>query len=144
MKVNEKPVVVEQLFDNPLNEVWKAITEVDLMTQWFFENIPDFKPQIGFKTEFNVQASSRDFMHLWTISEVIPNKKLVCNWQYEGLKGNSYVTFELFEIDDRTKLVVSTEVVEDFDDSIPEFQRESCVGGWNYFIKDRLTTYLRS
>jgi hypothetical protein len=41
-----------------------------------------------------------------------------------------------------TKLTLTARVVEDFDDSIPEFKRESCVAGWNYFIKERLSDYL--
>lgn len=112
------------------------------MIQWFFDNIPDFKPEVGFKTQFNVQAPSRDFLHLWEVIEVIPNKKIVTNWKYEGLEGNSFVIFELSEIDKQTKFIVTTTVMEDFDGSIPEFKRESCFDGWNYFIKERLKAFL--
>lgn len=144
MKISDAPIIVEQIFDKPVNDVWKAITDVDQMKLWFFENIPDFKAEVGFKTQFNVEAPSRDFMHLWTISEVIPNRKIVCNWKYEGLQGSSFVTFELFEKEEQTKLVLSTKVVEDFDGSIPEFERESGVEGWTYFIKNRLAEYLKN
>ena len=34
-----KPVIVEQSFDQPIEKVWAAITELDQMIQWFFENI---------------------------------------------------------------------------------------------------------
>ena len=143
MKTTDQPIIVEQIFNKPIDAVWRAITDVKQMTQWFFEDIPDFKPEVGFKIQFNVQAPSRDFLHLWTITEVIPWQKIVYNWKYEDFAGDSYVTFELFEINNLTKLVVSTQVVEDFDDSIQEFKRESGVAGWNYFIKDSLTAFLK-
>jgi uncharacterized protein YndB with AHSA1/START domain len=143
MKTTDPQFIVEQLFDKPINEVWKAITQLDQMTHWFFDNIPDFKAEVGFKVQFNVKAPSRDFLHLWEVIEVIPNKKIVTNWQYEGFKGNSFVTFELYELENQTKLVLSTQIIEDFDDSIPEFNYESGLAGWNYFIKDSLTAFLK-
>jgi len=143
MKTTEPPVIVTKIFDKPINDVWNAITIKEEMIQWFFDNIPDFKAQVGFKTQFNVQAPSRDFMHLWEVTEVIPQKKLVTNWKYEGLDGNSFVTMELEDLGMQTKFTLTTKVMEDFDDSIPEFKRESCVGGWNYFINERLATYLK-
>jgi len=143
MKISQPPIVVEQIFNKPLEVVWNAITRLDQMTQWFFNNIPEFKAETGFKVQFNVQAPSRDFLHLWEITEVIPFQKLVCNWKYQDLEGESYVTFQLLEEDSKTKLILTTKVVADFDDAIPEFRRESCQGGWNYFIKDSLVNFLK-
>ena len=54
------------------------------MKEWFFGNIPDFKPEVGFKTQFNVNVPRRDFMHLWEVTKVIPNKMIVTNWKFEG------------------------------------------------------------
>lgn len=144
MKTSEAPVIVTQNFTQSVETLWNAITEVSQMRQWFFDNIPDFKAEVGFKTEFNVKAPSRDFMHLWTITEVILNKKLVCNWKYQDLAGDSFVTFELTPIEEGTQLILTTTVIEDFSDDIPEFKRESCVGGWNYFIKQQLVAYLNN
>ena len=143
MKISEPPVIVEQLFDQPLEVVWNAITRLDQMTQWYFENIPEFKTQVGFKTQFNVTAPSRDFLHIWEITEVIPFQKIVYNWTFKDCLGSSDVYFELFEQDSKTLLRVTNKVVEDFDANIPEFRHESCQGGWNYFIKERLTSYLK-
>ncbi len=35
-------VVVKQVFSNSVTQVWQAITQLDQMKQWFFENIPEF------------------------------------------------------------------------------------------------------
>ena len=113
------------------------------MKQWFFDNIPDFKAEVGFKTEFIVATENRMFPHVWEITEVIPQQKIVYNWTYKNFQGNSYVTFELSETgDNQTLLSLTTKVIEDFSDDIPEFKRESCLGGWNYFIKSSLANYL--
>lgn len=142
MKVNEAPVIVEQKFELPIETVWKAITDVKDMRQWFFDNIPAFEPKVGFMTRFNVSTEHQVFPHIWNVTEVIPLRKLVYNWKYEGLPGDSYVTFQLKQIKKEATLTLTTKVVEDFSDDIPEFKRESCLAGWQYFINERLVNYL--
>jgi uncharacterized protein YndB with AHSA1/START domain len=142
MRKNDEPIVVEQTFDKPMHAVWKTITEIGLMHQWFFDNIPSFEPKVGFETQFNVRCRDRDFLHLWKVTEVVPGKMITYNWKYEGYAGDSFVTFELSEKDNLTKLRLTHQVEEDFPDDIPEFTRESCLEGWTYFIKDRLKDFL--
>jgi len=142
MKHNEPPVVVEQTFAVPAQRVWDAITDVSLMRQWYFDNIPDFQPVVGFKTQFNVSTGERDFPHMWEVIESNPPEKLVYTWRFEGYDGDSYVTFELSPEGEATRLQVTATVTEDFSDDIPEFQRESAEGGWKYFIHERLKEFL--
>ncbi|EDP97910.1 SRPBCC domain-containing protein [Kordia algicida OT-1] len=144
MKTSEPPVIVSQNFTQSVETVWNAITEVSQMRQWFFDTIPDFKAEVGFQTQFNVKAPSRDFMHLWEITEVIPQQKIVFNWKYENYVGDSFVTFQLLPQNGETQLTLTTKVIEDFSDEIPEFKRESCVAGWNYFIKQQLFEFLNN
>jgi len=143
MNVNE-PIIVEQTFNFPIEKVWKAITNIDQMKCWFFNNIEDFKPEVGFKTQFNVTNENRNFLHLWQILEVDPLKKIVYNWKYDGYEGDSFVHFELFEIKNSTTLRVTSVVIEAFPTNIPEFEAESCRQGWNYFIKDRLKNFIEN
>lgn len=142
MKKEEAPIVVEQDFDRSASDVWDAITKIGEMRKWFFENIPDFKPEEGFVTRFVVESGNRSFVHLWKVTEVDPQRKVVCNWKYEGLPGDSFVTFEVSGDEKSARLKVTALVQEDFPEGIPEFRRESCLGGWTHFIKDRLKAYL--
>nr|WP_321237152.1 SRPBCC family protein [uncultured Psychroserpens sp.] len=142
MKISEGPIQVSHVFDCSKSHLWKAITNVEDMRQWFFDNIPDFEPKVGFKTEFSVASEDRIFPHVWEITEVILLKKIVYRWNYKNYKGDSVVTFELTEENNQTVLTLTAEVIEDFPDNIPEFKRESCIAGWNYFIKDSLAKYL--
>lgn len=142
MKKTDPPIIVKQRFENSINEVWAALTDVDLMKQWFFDNIVSFKPEVGFATEFVVHNEGRNFTHLWEITEVISNEKIVYNWKYKEYPGDSFVTFELFEGENHVTLTLSTKVAENFPHDIPEFKRESAINGWNYFIKERLKQFL--
>ena len=138
------PVTVERVFRSPLKEIWAAITDVDEMRQWYFDNIPAFTPEVGFEVSFEVNSGSRIFPHRWKVTEVIPMKKISYNWKYDGYPGDSVVTFELFQQNKMTRLKLTHQVKEDFPQDIPEFRRESCVAGWRYFIQDRLTKFMEA
>ena len=142
MKKNEEPIIVEQTFDVPIETVWDAITQSDQMCGWFFENIPSFKPEVGFETQFTVQNQDRNFLHLWKVTEVEPLKMISYNWKYEEYPGDSFVVFELFNENNTTKLIVTHQVTESFPQNIPEFLRESGIDGWNYFIRKSLKEFL--
>ena len=138
----QRPIIITEIFDASAELVWRALTEQSLMIQWYFENIPEFKAEVGFKTQFNVESNGRDFFHLWEVTEVVPNKKISYSWQYADYTGLGQVTFELTEVGRKTVLKLTNTGLESFPQDIPEFKRESCIGGWNFFIKQRLKKYL--
>ena len=142
MKKTEKPIIVEQTFKTPIETVWKSITDIDSMHQWYFKNIPSFEPVVGFETRFSVTSQGREFLHIWKVIEVEFLKKITYNWKYDGYPGDSFVTFELSKIDNLTNLKLTVNVLESFPDDIPEFKRESCINGWNFFIKKSLKEYI--
>ncbi len=38
------------------------------MQQWFFDNIPDFAPTVGFETTFSIASDTKSFTHQWKIT----------------------------------------------------------------------------
>ena len=142
MKAEDPPVVVQQTYSATINEVWKALTEVERMRQWYFENIPDFRAEVGFQTQFVVKSEDRDFPHRWRVTAVEPNRKIAYDWQYDGFPGDGFVVFELSEQGSSTALELTMTDRETFPDDIPEFRRENCIAGWDYFLKDRLKKFL--
>ncbi len=142
MDQRAKPIVVEQYFDQPIDRVWNAITERDQMIQWFFDNIPEFRAETGFKTSFDVDSGNRIFRHNWRILEAEAKKRIVYHWSYEDLPGVGKVVFELIEKAGGTLLRLTNTGLDTFPDSLPEFSRESCVAGWEYFIQGNLKKYL--
>lgn len=143
MKDVTEPIEITVNFDSSIDIVWKAITNLNQMKQWFFETIESFEPITGFKTQFEVFSGDRKFTHLWEITKVIPYNKISYNWKYSEYSGNSFVTFELYKINDKlTSLKLTHTTTENFPINIPEFLRESGVQGWNFFIKKNLKEYL--
>ncbi len=139
---SDPPIVVQQIFDTPLPTVWKAITQPSEMRQWFFREIETFDPKIGFETRFVVENGERSFPHLWRVTKADPPNLIQYNWKYEGYQGDSHVSFQLTSENGSTKLTLTHQVTKDFQQGIPEFTRESCLEGWNYFIKESLKKYL--
>ena len=144
MKIDEAPVIVEETFDVSAQAVWNAITVVEEMCKWYFDNIPSFEARTGFETGFMVTNEDREFPHLWKVTEVVPLEKISYEWRFEGYPGVGLVTFELAEKEEATTLKLTNTVCEDFPDDVPEFKRESCLGGWQYFIGQSLKEYLET
>ena len=85
------PFTIERTYNAPISKVWKAITDKDLMKQWYFD-LPDFKAEIG--TEFQFKGGADDgkqYTHLCIVVEVIQEKKIAYTWRYDGYEGNSKV-----------------------------------------------------
>ena len=139
---DSQPIIVEQRFSVSPERVWQAITQRSQMVRWFFENIPAFRPEVGFQTEFTVSTGQRDFHHLWTITESVPGRKIVYDWRYKDLPGVGKVTFEVFAEGDVARLRITNEGLDSFTLDMPEFSRESCEAGWKYFIQGNLQDYL--
>lgn len=140
----EIPIIVEQEFNVPINVLWDAITQLDHMKEWFFDNIPAFEPEVGFQTSFTVHLEDRTFTHHWRIEKAIPLKKITFHWSYAEYEGEGLVTFELFDEGNKSTLRLTNAGLETFPDEIPEFSRESAENGWDYFIKESLKKYLEN
>ena len=144
MKASEQPIRIEHTLHSTIKNVWEAITQVNQMKSWFFDNIPDFEPTVNFETQFIVHSENRTFTHLWKIVEVIPHQKITYNWKYQEYPGDSLLTFELIEETNHVRLKIVMEILEDFPSNVPEFNRDSCVQGWNYFIGKNLKQYVEA
>ena len=128
------PVIIERSFNAPVETVWKAITDVDSMKQWYFATLDSFKPEVGFETQFNVRHDEKDYLHIWKVTEVVPGKKITYNWKLGGRPGDSFVTFELFVEGNKTKLKLTHKGLETFaPESNPDLARGNFVQGWTHF-----------
>ncbi len=138
------PLIVEQSFGVSAEEVWRAITDVDQMRQWYFENISDFRAEVEFEfeTRFEIRNEGLVFLHQWKVTEVVPLRKIEYEWTYAGYSGAFLATFELSEQHDQTTLTLTALVLESLPDDVPEFTRESGLTGWVYFITQSLRRFL--
>jgi uncharacterized protein YndB with AHSA1/START domain len=133
-------VVVERIFNAPVARVWKALTDVDEMREWYFD-LKEFKPEVGFEFAFVVEHEGNTYDHRCRIIEVIPQKKIAHTWRYEGHEGESLVTIELFPEGDKTRLKLTHTGLETFPKT-PAFARENFEKGWTTIIGSELKQFV--
>ncbi len=135
-------IITEKLLNAPVEKVWNAITSKEEMDKWYFK-IAAFKPEVGFTFQFTGEGRKGEiYIHHCEIMEVIPMKKLSYSWRYEGLKGNSLVTFELSPEGDKTRIKLTHTGVDSFVTDSPDFTKESFTEGWNHIIGISLPEYV--
>ncbi|MCO5948125.1 SRPBCC family protein [Mucilaginibacter flavidus] len=134
------PFVIERTYNATADRVWQAITDRDKMEQWYFK-LKEFKPEVGFEFEFEGGPPEKTFLHLCKVIEVIPGKKLTHSWRYDGYEGNSFVTWEVFDEGDKTRVKLTHAGLETFP-AIPDFAKENFVMGWTDILGRMLKEYL--
>jgi len=140
--MKDQPIIMDRTLDASPERIWKAITDREQMKQWYFGTIDDFKPEVGFQTQFNVRNGNKDYLHIWKVTEVIPFKKISYNWKFVEYPGDSVVSFELSSENNLTKLHFTHTGWDSFANDNPDFSLESWQNGWNYFLSYRLKKFL--
>jgi len=133
-------VVIERTFNAPVERVWKALTDVAQMPQWYFD-LKEFKPEVGFEFQFVVEHEGTTYDHHCKVTDVIPQKKLAYTWRYKGHEGDSLVTFELFVDGDKTRLKLTHEGLETFPKT-SAYARENFEKGWTEIIGSELKQFV--
>lgn len=140
--MTNEPFTIEKIYSASISEVWKAISDRDEMAKWYFD-IKEFKAEVGFEFEFEGGPSpDNQFTHLCKVTEAIPNKKLTYSWHYDGYEGNSFVTFELFEERNNTRLKLTHAGLESFPKNKTEFAKENFAIGWTHIVGTALKEFL--
>lgn len=138
----EKNIVIERVYEASKMNIWKALTEKDLMKLWYF-NLEVFEAKIGFKFEFmGGPEDGIQYKHVCEITELIPESKLTYSWSYEGYEGISFVSFELFDENGKTRLKLIHSGLESFPESNPDFAIHNFEEGWNHILSISLKTFL--
>jgi len=133
-------VIVERTLKAPVTRVWKALTDVDQMREWYFD-LKEFKPQVGFEFEFVVEHEGTTYHHLCRVTEVIPEKKIAYTWRYKSEPGDSLVTIELFAEGDNTRLKLTHTGIESFPKT-PAYARKNFEQGWTAIIGTELKQFV--
>lgn len=136
-----KPIVIEQELDAPVEKVWKVLTTQKDMEHWFFE-IDEFELKEGYTFTFYDGGEEEKYLHICKILVVVPSNKFSFSWEYEDIEGVSTVTFYLQKKDDRTLIRLVHEGTENFRTDNPNFSAESFERGWNDIINISLKEYV--
>ncbi len=136
------PVIIERRFDAPMETVWKAITEIEQMKEWFMGELHSFKAEVGFETEFMVRHEGKEYPHLWKVTEVVPGRKYSVEWRFKGYSGSSLATMELFAEEGGTKLRLTHAGLENYPREATELSRANFASGWSSLINEKLREHL--
>jgi uncharacterized protein YndB with AHSA1/START domain len=141
-KSNSEDFVIERTYDAPVAAVWQAITEPAAIREWFMP-FEGFQPEVGCDFTFTAQDPDNvSWVHLCTVKEVVPQKKIAYTWRYEGQPGDTLVTMELKPDGPGTHIKLTHSGL----DTLPKlsaFARENFVAGWNELIGSLLKAHVQ-
>lgn len=135
-----EPIIKEVVLNAPVSKVWQALTNKDELKQWCFD-MNAFKLEEGFEFQFHGEKDGQKFLHVCKVVEVQPQKKMKWLWSYEDVPGDTFVTFELFPLDDETRLRLTHEGLE----KLPQdenYAKGNFVEGWNMILGKLLPDFL--
>lgn len=145
--VNSIPVEIERIFHAPVDQVWKAWTDADMIMQWWGpETYSCPEAHLDFREggQYNLAMKGPDQKITWSggvVEEIVPQQKIVFTDRFTdeigkpvpastyGMTGdwpeNSYITV-IFERanESETKMYLLHE-------GIPSSLYDDCVQGWN-------------
>lgn len=139
--MKNEPFVIERTIKASVENVWEALTNKEQMKQWYFD-LNEFKPETGFKFEFEGGDEHAKYLHKCVVTDVISGRKLSHSWRYDGFEGNSFVTWELFPEGDTTRVKLTHAGLETFPADNKAFAKENFVVGWTEILGTNLPKYL--
>lgn len=142
MTTNNRIVVLQE-FHVPPPLLWKYLTQVEHMQQWFFQELNSFEAVRGFKTSFAFQYNNKIFTHQWEVKDVLLQEKLCLGWKYKEYPGDSEAIFEISSSPKGSILKLTANILSSFP-AMEEFSRESMQSGWTDLIQTRLKGYVSS
>lgn len=126
--MSQELIVRRTLKANP-NRVFEALTDAEIMTQWFFA-YPGWSAsvensfEIGGKYSINMKSPEGEvYPHTGEYREIVPNEKIVFTWNSFAVK-DTLVTIHLKAVEDQTELTLKHEFI----DSAQERERHNY--GW--------------
>ena len=134
-------LVLSNIFDLSLSQLWQSLTWPKAIQQWFFKEIQDFKPIKGFKTAFVFCNENESYTHCWEVLEAVDQQKLTILWHYKECPGQMKVIFELLPKGQGVQLQLCVFILKPFPDkaafSAPVMER-----GWCDLIQNRLLNFI--
>lgn len=140
--MHSHPVIIEALYDFPIERIWTALTNTDQMKEWYFD-MNGFDIYIGTEFSFFEPGGSK-YLHQCMITIAVPYQKLQYSWTYPDYsEGYSLVTWEMSYENGKTKLVLIHDGLETFEDGGDSFSRESFAVGWDEILNNYLLKFLK-
>lgn len=161
---DQKEIIIERVFDVPVEKVWKAWTDPEMIKKWwgpkgFTAPVVEVDFRVGGKYLYCMRGAPRegaavaDFWSTGTYKEIVPYNKIVSTDSFADEKGNivpstyygmegftleMLVIFEFEDLGGKTKLILTHSGIENIDQTVKENMEE----GWNQSL-DKLEESLK-
>lgn len=133
------PLIKEFEYKAGMPEVWYTLTDTAKMKQWYFPQLLQFEPVVGF--QFVFKEDNLEYRKEWIVTKVSEGETLAHSWAYKGYAGSSEVTFDLFAAGTKTKLRITQTGLETFPDHA-YFNRQRFEQGWEILLGQNLKQVL--
>ena len=110
----DREIHVERIFNAPRERVWRAMTEPELLAQWWGRGnklvIEKHELERGGHWRFVEHTDHGAFGFEGRFREIVPPERLVLTFEFDGMPGHVVVNFMTLEDlgDGRTKLVAES------------------------------------
>jgi uncharacterized protein YndB with AHSA1/START domain len=89
----QRDIIHTWFLPHPPQEVWKFLTDSDLLSQWLMEN--DLKPIVGHKFQFRAKPKYKigfDGIIFCEVLEAVPDRRISYSWK--GGPGNGKISLD--------------------------------------------------
>ena len=130
-------LVIKRTFQAPADKLFKAWTTPTLMQEWFAPGdmtVPSLEADVREGGTYRItmlEAGGEKHTTYGTYKEVVPGKRLVYTWQWEGSEEETLVTIEFYSRSERT-----TELVLTHERFTTVQAKESHNKGWNSCLQN--------
>jgi uncharacterized protein YndB with AHSA1/START domain len=135
----ETSLEFQQVYDAPIQRVWRALTNEEEMHAWYFAQLQQFRPLVGF--EFVFANDGSPYQKEWRVTRVEEGRLLAHSWVYKGYPGSSEVIFKLFDEGGKTRLKLTHTGLASFPQD-PHFARNRFEDGCRQILGSNLKDHL--
>lgn len=136
-------IVKKKTFDQPIDVVWKAISEGAEISKWFIH--ADFKPEPGYRYTFTAKEEHGSTVIKGTVLEADPYT-LKYTWNVSGAPVETTVTWMLEKIGSQTHLKLEHTGISKFEgetavEMFGHFEKgwDACISGLLNYMNDENT-----
>jgi uncharacterized protein YndB with AHSA1/START domain len=139
MEMTKKQIRVESLIEAPAAEVWKAITDKELVSEWLMET--NIEPRKGFRAYFKMKPMPGfDGNIVCEVKDVQENKLFEYTWQSNWMKEPTTIRFTLEPAPKGTLLVLEHWGFKGFSGF---FLKKMMSGGWKTMLSKRIPQLIK-
>lgn len=139
--MESQTVMLEVIYDAPVEKVWRALTDKSQLQQWYFD-IPEFNTAPGSSFDF-YEGPERKYHHQCTVTALLALQKFQHTWTHpQQSKGSSLLTWELFPRGVQTRVRLTHSGLEQLADGGPAFAKANYEQGWNEIMNKLLRSFL--